>query len=186
MGRLVLALVSGIGLSACGGKKAASEVVSPSSDFEYELNEAGDGIVITKYTGENSVILIPQQIDGYPVVQAGGFGGENLQSVKLTDSVKIINENAFKGCSKLTGINIPANIEIIGEDAFKGCTELYNLTIPESITAIRFSMWYTYLNNESAWRDSDGGIPIDVFEDCEKLPIAVRKRLQDLGYMGVF
>ena len=47
----------------------SSDFVPPGGDFEYELNEAGDGIVLTKYTGENRVLVIPQTIEGYPVVQ---------------------------------------------------------------------------------------------------------------------
>ena len=333
-GMLALALTFGIGLAACGGKKAdapaggaadiaqtagdakkavsgalsalkkgdaaalaaaikgktaaelaslfTSEFVPPGGDFEYELNEAGDGIVLTKYTGEKSVLVIPQTVEGYPVVQVGaleyeigeglirqtkvsaliipegvkiigvvtggymgksletvvfpstlteityledekltnvdlshcvnltkiniiggGFtsldlsaciklteinkiGGGNLQSVKLPDSAKIIDKWAFSGCEKLTDINIPANIEIIGEDAFKGCPELYNLTIPESITAIKFLTWGWDGDRKSEWRENASGDPIQVFQGCGKLPIATRKRLQNLGYKGEF
>ena len=249
----------------------SSEFVSPGGDFSYGVNETEDGIIIKQYTGQNSVLVIPQQIEGFPVVQVGGVGnsgfgafnkenakisaiiipkgvkvlgrlsddknalrdnleaivlpstlteinggpdgwgkltsldlshcvnlteisdiGEmtsNLQSVKLPDSVKIIRDKTFQWCGKLTDINIPANIEIIAEDAFKFCYELYNLTIPDSITSIRFAHWKEisdYPNYTYEWADTYGGDPIDVFEGDKKLPIAVRKRLQDLGYKGKF
>jgi hypothetical protein len=98
---------------------------------------------------------------------------DNLQSVKLPDSLEIISASTFSNRRKLTDVNIPANIKQIGEwdddytvGAFSNCYELYNLEIPDSITAININRY--------------------TFSGCGKLPLATRKRLQDLGYKGSF
>jgi hypothetical protein len=44
---------------------------SPGGDFSYDLNEAGDGIVIRKYSGSGGVVIIPSTIEDYPVVEIG-------------------------------------------------------------------------------------------------------------------
>lgn len=43
---------------------------------------------------------------------------------KISYSVTSIGANAFKGCTKLTGLFIPSTVKSIGEDAFFGCTGL--------------------------------------------------------------
>ena len=64
-----IAIVAAFGLliAACsgGGGRVAKE-----TDFRYELNSAGDGIVITGYQKDaaGGEVIIPDTIEGYPVV----------------------------------------------------------------------------------------------------------------------
>jgi hypothetical protein len=46
-----------------------SDLVAPASDFRYDLNEAGDGIILTAYTGTSKILIYPAEIEGYPVVK---------------------------------------------------------------------------------------------------------------------
>lgn len=46
--------------------------------------------------------------------------------------VKEIDENAFAGCTGLTGITVPATVNNIGYDAFKNCVNLSSVTIQSS------------------------------------------------------
>lgn len=126
-------------------------------------------------------IVIPESVEKlYYVTDFWLEGGQfknckSLKSVVLPDNLKFIAMRTFSGCTALTDVNIPAGIERIAEDAFKGCP-LTNLKIPESITSIRF------VDKENPPRDKkDNG----AFEDTTP-PLAVRKRLQDLGYGGKF
>ena len=56
---------------------------------------------------------------------------------------------------------------------FTGCGELYELIIPENIQNI-------------TWRDREDYSFDGSFYGCGKLPLATRKRLQELGYKGKF
>ena len=47
-----------------------------------------------------------------------------------------IGNNAFYGCSGLTGISIPSSVTSIGIIAFSGCSGLTSIVIPGSVTSI--------------------------------------------------
>ena len=54
----------------------------------------------------------------------------------IPDTVKIIDENAFKDCTMLKIASIPSGVEYIGKYAFWGCTAFGDLIIPASVKYI--------------------------------------------------
>lgn len=54
----------------------------------------------------------------------------------LPASVTTIGNNAFEGCSGLTGVISPSSVTSIGDKAFYGCSGLTNIDIPNSVTKI--------------------------------------------------
>jgi len=74
--------------------------------FEYIFDGKIGGIVITRYTGTNTDVVIPPKINRYPVVciSYGVFGGwpRVVTSIAIPDSVKIIKERAFGENTELT------------------------------------------------------------------------------------
>ncbi|MBQ6071306.1 MAG: leucine-rich repeat domain-containing protein [Bacteroidales bacterium] len=50
--------------------------------------------------------------------------------------VTAIGNEAFRGCSLLSGFSIPNSVTSIGNEAFKNCSSLTNITIPNSVTSI--------------------------------------------------
>lgn len=71
--------------------------------FSYILDNGGT-ITINGYSGEKTDMVIPSEINGYPVTQIMG--------------------HAFNGRSDLTGVTIPETIRHIGHYAFYQCTGL--------------------------------------------------------------
>ena len=61
---------------------------------------------------------------------------QNLKSVKLPSSVKVIDELAFYGATGLSSINIPDGVTTIGKMAFCGCNSLKTVTVPMTVTSI--------------------------------------------------
>lgn len=98
---------------------------SDPSPFTYSIN---DGFaVITAYTGNYSVLLIPETLDGYPVAEIADSvfsGNTNLTSVHIPNGVKKIGWFAFSGCTSLKNVTLPKSLEEIGYDAFAYCTRL--------------------------------------------------------------
>lgn len=61
---------------------------------------------------------------------------KSIETVYLPDSVKIIGDNTFEGCSSLKSININSNIKIIGQNAFKDCTAIKEIKVPDNVKTI--------------------------------------------------
>ena len=43
------------------------------TDFKYTLTDDGNGVAIYKYNGNNPVVIIPNEIEGFPVTQIGQY-----------------------------------------------------------------------------------------------------------------
>ena len=76
---------------------SAAENETPESSFQYEENNNGE-IVITGFTGSETQVSIPSQINGRTVAHIGDY--------------------AFSGCIGLNKISIPENVEKIGKKVF--------------------------------------------------------------------
>ena len=92
-------------------------------DFEYTIEEETNTVTITKYVRTDTVVNIPETIEGRPVVElgSGSFGswstGIKLQSVTIPDTVQTIGDFVFLG-NQLTYINIPNSVIDIEMAAF--------------------------------------------------------------------
>jgi len=61
-----------------------------------------------------------------------------LMNVKLPSSLLVIQENAFKGCSALSGtLTLPSGVTTIGWAAFQGCTALNGIVFSDALEVIR-------------------------------------------------
>ena len=118
------------------------------SDFEYTIEK--NGCSIAGYKGNNTVINIPNEIDGLRVIEihdAAFHSSPNITEVNIPDGVTYIWYYAFKWCVNLKSITIPEGVEIIGIGAFEGCRNLTSITIPKSVRTMCS----------------------DIFKDCENL-----------------
>ena len=61
---------------------------------------------------------------------------KNLTDIWLSNSIKILGENAFKECNALKEIIIPNGVIEIGQSAFENCDSLIAIKIPDSVTKI--------------------------------------------------
>ena len=71
-----------------------------------------------------------------------GKGGD----VKIPESVTLIDNHAFYGCTSLTSVIIPEGVTTIGEEAFSSCTGLTSVIIPKSVTTIGEHAFYLVKN----------------------------------------
>ena len=77
-------------------------------EYEYAYWE-GDTVEITAYTGSDADVIIPAQLDEYPVASIAYdafYGNETLVTVTIPDSVINIEENPFAECMQLTEIKM--------------------------------------------------------------------------------
>ena len=106
-------------------------------DFQYEVGSNGE-VTITKYTGSETSIVVPEEIDGKKVtsIASRAFYKCSISNIKLPEGLINIGELAFYDCSSLTEITIPEGVTSIEKGAFKYCEKLAEITLPEGLTSI--------------------------------------------------
>ena len=60
----------------------------------------------------------------------------NLKSVILPNTIKIIGRRCFDSCNALASINIPEGVTALGDYCFFRCDALTTINIPEGVTAL--------------------------------------------------
>jgi hypothetical protein len=135
---------------------------APIAHAQYTYTTNNGTITVTGYTGSNSSIVIPSNINGLPVTSIGtsrfsytytftnvtipgsitnignfAFTGcSALVTVSLTNGLVSIGANAFQVCSQLASVNIPSTVTNVGSSAFSNDHNLVNLTIEDGVTSI--------------------------------------------------
>jgi hypothetical protein len=107
-----------------------------SGDFQYQDN--GAAITVTRYTGNGEAVAIPATIDGKTVSSIGSYMFSNssgITSVEIPVGVTSIGDYAFAGCGGVTQISIPDRVVSIGEHAFFNCG-LTSIAIPPGVSRI--------------------------------------------------
>ncbi len=123
---------------AAGAPSALTVGAVTSGDIEYNILDDGT-VEITDYSGSDTELSIPSDIDGYKVTKIGegAFAYcKSLTDVTIPDSVTKIGDIAFHGCTSLTDVTIGNSVTEIGYRAFQNCTSLKSVTIGNSVTEI--------------------------------------------------
>lgn len=109
---------------------------------EFEYTVKNKKVIIDKYIGTGTDVVIPDTIEDYPVTVIGESAfmqNTELVSVSIPDSVKAIEDKAFYKCSSLKTANLGNGIVYIGLDAFCDCTELNGIILPDNEIEISVS-----------------------------------------------
>ena len=148
-------------LSACSCRLFIGEKPIPSQTIEDlsteitkdELKEAFIDEWGVKYSKDGRMLLeVPQELKGYYFVKEGtqficdnAFSGcSSLTGIVISNSVVSIGDSAFLKCTSLISIFIPDSVTRIGNGAFSYCETLINIVIPTSVTNLKgnpFSFW---------------------------------------------
>ena len=126
-----------------------AEVGYPTSNNEWEYTIYNDLMVfyekfavITKYKGAETSILIPKELEGYPVLAIETLTTRTedvvINSVETQDGLLCIGTSAFYG-SDITYIKISDTVQYIDSGAFKFCDELKEIEFPNSVKYIDMS-----------------------------------------------
>ncbi len=145
--------------------------------FAYTYNDLtyiiSDGEITINDCNENAVgvMVVPDQIDGYPVTAIG--------------------REAFYYCSRLTEIHLPESIKSIGSGAFHYCSSLQKINLPKNATDIGGSLFgenSTFIQSvgplgggydcEYGWTDS---IPRNVFSGSNISRVVFSKGITSIG-----
>lgn len=133
---IVLSVVMLIAILCISPATVAAE--STEDGLTYTVADAG--ITISGYTGEGGALIIPDEIDGKPVIAIGRIAfknNANITSIVVPESVKSIAVGAFGFCSLLESITLPAECAISStSNLFQNCVKLQSVQIPSGVTTI--------------------------------------------------
>ena len=127
-------------------------------EFRWELSEDGGTLTITGEGAMDELMEKPAWNDFSFSELVIGEGIENiseeafvyardLESVKLSSTVKSIGQRVFYGCENLINVDF-ANVEKIGSMAFYGCVAYKEIKIPETVKEIENYAFGYYCNEE--------------------------------------
>ena len=106
------------------------------------LSSGEEGYVVIGYEDGISSLIIPESIDGVPVVAIGEGAFRDCSTLKgdvvLPKSIVAIEKEAFMNADGLNGrIYFPQSLKVISDRAFYGCQSLQgDLIIPDSVETI--------------------------------------------------
>ena len=106
------------------------------SVLRYGIN--GGNCFLQGYEGEPVHIVIPEEMDGYPVREIGAECFKDcrtLESVEIPGSVSVIRKGAFEECRNLSSVLFAEGLERIEDAAFEH-TAITELRLPEGLRDI--------------------------------------------------
>jgi uncharacterized repeat protein (TIGR02543 family) len=112
------------------------------SDIVFTYTQANNQITITGFSGTSENLIIPEEIDDYPVTIIGEeafIDASQFTNIRIPDSVSAIEDSAFKNCSGLLTVTIPDSVTHIGRWAFENCSALTSVVIGDGITTLKLS-----------------------------------------------
>lgn len=81
---------------------------------------------------------------------------DSLTAITLSDSLEIINSNAFDGCRSLRSVVIPDKVKYIYSYAFASCDSLRSITFPAQLEQLdEGAMSYCYNLQHITWNSRD-------------------------------
>ena len=130
------------------------------SDYQYKVLD-NNTVEITNYIGAGGIVEIPSELGGYEVSWIGphAFAGHaDITDVIIPSTVRVIDENAFNSCTKLSGVIIlPSTTpQTIGDKAFFNCPHLSKIILPDSVKFIGLQSFGYYQNSIGTIKRIDG------------------------------
>jgi hypothetical protein len=104
-------------------KAEYEKLPTPQPQFTYTVNNKQ--VTVTGYLGTDTELVIPQYIDGFPVVAIADRAFQNkvgLRSVKIPEGVRQIGWFAFSGCVLLEVVLLPTTLDAVCYGAFENCS----------------------------------------------------------------
>ena len=105
-------------------------------EYKYSIansSDGGDMVILDEYIGTSKNVVIPSEIDGFPVKQIGtnAFVEKKLNSVVIPEGITYISAWAF-ALNNLYSIKFPNSLRKMGLGAFAGC-RLSSISMPDNV-----------------------------------------------------
>ena len=129
-------------------------------DYKFLITE--DGNYLVAYLGNSTSLVLPssfeyngQTITNYDLAARLFYDNDDILSIRIPDSVKVIGEEAFYSCDKLVNVSLGNSIETIGPKAFAYCNRIYKLVLGQNVTSIGDMAFYGTYRLAEIWNLSN-------------------------------
>lgn len=144
--------------------------LSACAEADLVLEEVADGICVSKYTGNETKVRIPERIGDVPVVQIG--------------------DGAFADNKGLTVLVLPESLLRVGKGILRGCTALKALHTPLMGESTAKSQYLGYLFGSTRFEDNPRDVPASLETlrlggSWEKLPAYALYDCNDLTFLSL-
>ena len=151
---------------------------TPAEDFKYRDKSNGEA-VIKEYTGDDPIVVIPNEIDGKKVVDFGKTftNNKDIIAIKIGDNIEEVAEGALTNCDNLKYIVFGKNVKVINDGLLGGSkieqiefndgleklgSNVYgvglkskiDVSIPESVTEMTFRGAKTLIVKSGSYAES--------------------------------
>ena len=151
---------------------------TPADDFKYRDKSNGEA-VIKEYTGDDPIVVIPNEIDGKKVVDFGKTftNNKDIIAIKIGDNIEEVAEGALTNCDNLKYIVFGKNVKVINDGLLGGSkieqiefndgleklgSNVYgvglkskiDVSIPESVTEMTFRGAKTLIVKSGSYAES--------------------------------
>ena len=159
-------------LSAFSAGAVAHAVSEEKICGDYKYTADGGKAEITGYTGNETEVNIPADLDGNTVTALGEDlfkNNHNIEKVTIPDTITEIGNCAFFYCEKLSKVNIPDSVQRIMNFAFCG-TKITEAVIPKSVTLIGADAFANCLSLRKITIKAElNSVPYGICNCCENL-----------------
>ncbi len=99
--------------------------------------------IITHYTGDETDVVIPNRIRGKKVISIdeNAFSETGITSVKLSNGIVSIGNNAFRECPELVSVDMGKGVESIGNYAFYGSPKLSSVKFSPEVKKVGYLLF---------------------------------------------
>lgn len=172
------------------------------ADSVFKVSNTGSSTcTITGYTGTETNVVIPSEINGKRVTKIGekafyrkgldsvvipygvteigssAFYLNNITEITIPGSVSIIHSKAFMGCTKLQTVTLMYGIETIEDGAFASCTSLTSIAMADSVRSIAGNILGNRKNATVEIEANEGTIPNDFLPTGSLAPTIEKKKM---------
>ncbi len=158
---------------------ALGDTLSTQDGWLYTVERDGTAC-LRGYSGSQTRLILPAEVDGIPVTSIGQKAFRNnvsIQSVTIPDNYTAIGAYAFENCTRMDKLVLSGSIRTWEEDwgtsaAFRGCVNLFEITFGEGLTYIGgYAFQNCTLLDTVILPESMLKIGKAAFENCELLDI---------------
>ncbi|MGN1106625.1 MAG: leucine-rich repeat domain-containing protein, partial [Huintestinicola sp.] len=138
----VIAIVIFLTLCACSDEKlpdnenftetshSETAITEKTPDLDWEYSIVGNKASIKRYTGDETIVTVPEALEGCPVtvIHQKTFADSNVTTLTIPENVLI---KSLSGAKKLVTLNLPKSTKELSVSNFTECDSLAEINIPE-------------------------------------------------------